>query len=188
MRRLALPLVAVAIVASACSASTTERLPAESLAEDQATERAARIYSSVIRELVTRDDTSGEGSVPFERIFVLHRPVDAVGDPHAGRDDPGGRFPPALASKILRALTGLPPVRFVGDPAGVIASAKPCPHVGGRDALIGLGPVAEARHEAVTVATWLSSACLGGLSATYVVEREDEGWHVVGTEGPVAIS
>ena len=88
----------------------------------------------------------------------------------------------------MRALTGLPPVRFVSDSGGVIASAEPCPHVGGRDPLIGLGPLAEAQHDAVTVATWLSSACLGGVSATYVLERAGAGWHVVGTKGPVAIS
>ena len=93
MRRLALLLVAVTIVASACDASTTEGRPAGSPAEDQATERAARIFASVIRQLVTRDDTSGGGSVRFERIFVVDRPVDAVGDPYAG-GDPGGPFRP----------------------------------------------------------------------------------------------
>ena len=190
MRTLAFLLVAVTILASACDVATPKGLPAESpRAEDQATERAARIYASVIRQLVTREHTSGERSVPFERIFVVDRPVDAAGTAYVGGDEAtGGPFPPALESNILRALTDLPPVRFVGDSADVIASAKPCPHVGGRDALIGLGPVAKARHDAVTVASWLSSACLGGVSATYVLKRAGAGWHVVGTEGPVAIS
>ncbi|MGH3114118.1 MAG: hypothetical protein ACRDOP_11705, partial [Gaiellaceae bacterium] len=50
--------------------------------------------------------------------------------------------------------------------------------------LISLGPIAEARGEAVTVAGFLVSGCLGknGQWLTFVLEPEDGSWRVVGTK------
>jgi hypothetical protein len=50
--------------------------------------------------------------------------------------------------------------------------------------LISLGPIANARGEAVTVATWIVSGCLGknGQWLTYVLQPKGGSWRVVRTK------
>jgi hypothetical protein len=87
----------------------------------------------------------------------------------------------------MRELADLPPVELVSDPGSVVIGKKRCAHVKGNGVLITLGPISGGNDE-VTVPNSLFFACLGGQWLTYVLERSDSAWQVVGTKGPIAIS
>ncbi|MDQ3669056.1 MAG: hypothetical protein M3377_02080 [Actinomycetota bacterium] len=96
-------------------------------------------------------------------------------------------FAAQLKETVVRALADLPRVEFLSDPATVPVDEKTCPRVKGDGVLISLGPISKGDRR-VTVATGLFVACLGGQWLTYVLERGDDEWRIVGTRGPVAIS
>jgi hypothetical protein len=187
MRRLALFPILVILAASGCQAWTGALAPAR---EDggAAAERTAAIYSAVIRQLVLKDHTFGQGPAPFKRVFVVDGAVGSANDLPVGMESSSVPFFPAVKQKILEALPDLPPVRFVADPDTVIVDRNGCAQVKGGGALISLGPVKKARGGAVTVANGLFIACLGGQWLTYVLEPQDGSWRVVGTTGPVVVS
>lgn len=183
MRRIAFLPVVIALAASGCQAWTVVSGPARPHEDgDAVTARASAIYAAVIRQLVTKDRYLG-AEPPFERVFV----VRTAGDPYVGTESPPRSFSSAVKRGILEALRDLPPVRLVADSDAVIVDEKSCRGLGVRrgEVLISLGPIAEARGEAVTVASWLVSGCLGknGQWLTYVLEPEDGSWRVVGTKG-----
>lgn len=188
MRRIALLSVVVALAAAGCQAWTGVSGPAR-LDEDggRGTEGTSAIYAAVIRQLLTKDAYLREGR-PFERVFV----VRTEGDPSVGTESPLRPFSSAVERAILAALRDLPPVRFVADLDTAVVNEKSCRGLGVTrgGVLVSLGPITEARGEAVTVASFLVSGCLGknGQWLTYVLEPRDSGWRVVGTKGPVAIS
>ena len=188
MRRIALLSVVVALAAAGCQAWTGVSGPAR-LDEDgdRGTERTSAIYAAVIRQLLTKDAYLREGR-PFERVFV----VRTEGEPSVGTESPLRPFSSAVERAILEALRDLPPVRFVADLDTAVMNEKSCRGLGVTrgGVLVSLGPITDARGEAVTVASFLVSGCLGknGQWLTYVLEPRGSGWRVVGPKGPVAIS
>lgn len=180
MRTIALLSVVFALAAAGCQAWTGVSAPARpDEGRDVRTERTSTIYAAVLRQLLTEDHYLGEGQ-PFERVFV----VGSEGDPRAGTESPLAPFSAAVERGILEALRDLPPVRVLADPRTVIVDQKSCrgPAVARGGVLATLGPIAERRGEAVTVATFLVSGCLGknGQWLTYELEPEDGNWRVVG--------
>jgi hypothetical protein len=188
MLKIALFSLAVALAASGCQAwkgvSATSRPNEDGDAE---TGRTSAIYATVIRQLVTEDPYLAD-EPPLDRVFVVRN----AGDPYVGTENPPKPFSSAIEPGILEALHDLPPVDLVADPDRVIVNETSCrgPAVRRGGALISLGPIAQARGEAVTVASFVVSGCLGknGQWLTYVLEPGDGGWRVVGTKGPIAIS
>jgi hypothetical protein len=185
MRKLALP-VLVALAASGCA--WTGSFAPRGANEDGAGERTAAIYTAVIRQLVMKDHTFGQGPAPFKRVFVVDGAIRTAEEPLAGTDRPPKSFSLAVKLQILEALQDLPPVRFVADPDTVIVDRNGCAQVKGGGVLISLGPIDKARGEAVRVPNGLFIACLGGQWLTYVLEPRAGTWRVVGTTGPVVIS
>jgi hypothetical protein len=187
MRKIALLPVVVALAVSGCQAWTGVSARARPDEGGNAgTGRTSAIYAAVIRQLVSKDHYLGEGP-PFERVFV----VRTAGDPYVGTESPPRPLSSAVERGILEALRDLPPVHLVADPDTVIVDEKSCrgPGVRRGAVLISVGPIARARGEAVTVASFVVSGCLGknGQWLTFVLEPEDGSWRVVGTKG-LAIS
>ena len=184
MRARALLLVGLTIAASGCAWS-----PDLGFGDAAATERTSAVYAAVIRRLVMEDHTFGMGPAPFERVYVIDGVVDGAGDVYAEPKGPRKPFSPAVKRSISRALADLPPVRFVSDrEAVVVVGETSCAHVKNGGALISLGPISKARQGAVTVGNELFVACLAGQWLTYVLERREGTWRVVGTKGPIAVS
>jgi hypothetical protein len=189
MRKIVLPAVVVALAAPGCQAWTGASATARpDEGGDARSERTSAIYAAVIRQLVTKDHFLGEEPTPFERVFV----VRTAGNPYVRTESPPRPVSSAVERGIVEALRDLPPVSLVADPDTVIVDEKSCrgPAVRRGGLLISLGPIATARREAVTVASFLVSGCLGknGQWLTYVLEPAGGSWRVVGTQGPIAIS
>jgi hypothetical protein len=188
MRNVALlPLVVALAAAAGCQAWTGAPVPGPQQSATEAGERAAAIYGAVVRALVTKNRTYGTGPSRFERVFLFR----TAGDPLVGVESVPRPFSPAVARGIEDDLRDLPPVRVVADPDAVVIQQRRCRGLGVTEGgvLVGVGPIAEARGQAVTVATFLVSGCLGknGQWLTYVLEPKDGAWRVVGTKGPIAI-
>jgi hypothetical protein len=174
------PPILVALLAVGCQVWTGESPPARvDDGGDAAAQRTSAIYAAVIRQLATEDDYLHEGP-PAERVYVVRT---------AGNAYPGGSPPSPLSAaaehRILQALRDLP-VRIVADPETVLVHESSCRGLGVTrgGVLISLSSIANARGEAVTVATWIVSGCLGknGQRLTYVLEPKNGSWRVVGTK------
>jgi hypothetical protein len=180
MRKLALVSVVLAVAAPGCQAWTSDSAPARPTEDgDAATRRTSAVYAAVIRRLVAKDFFLGEGP-PFELIFV----VRTVGDRYFWTDAPPRPFSPTVERGLLDALRDLP-VRLIAHPDTALVDDRSCRGLGVRrgGVLIGVGPIARTRGDAVTVGTWVVSGCLGknGQWLTYVLKPADEGWRVVRT-------
>ena len=157
MNRFATLLLVLALALGGCSGAAVTG-PADRNDTDAAeTERMIGIYAAIIRQLVTKDHTFGDGPSPFDRVFV----VDGVSDDGARGAVPVGTepFSPEVKAGILRELADLPPVRFVSDPDFVVIEKHGCAQVKGNGALITLGAISGGK-EKVTVPSDLFFACL----------------------------
>jgi hypothetical protein len=193
MRYIGSLLAALAIALSGCGADADEDREADRPQEGrdgsaETIDETAAIYSAVVRQLVTKDHTFGGAPSPFKRVYVVDGAVADASDPRMPAYlDVAGPFATELKETVLRALADLPRVEFLSDPETVIVDEKTCPRVEGDGVLISLGPISTGDRP-VAVATGLFFACEGGQWLTYVLERAEEKWRIVGTRGPVAIS
>jgi hypothetical protein len=185
-------LMPVVLVAAGCDGGGTQA-PRPSVAsetpqggsEDQAIDRSMAIYSAVIRRLVTKDHTFGQGESPFGHVYV----VDGV-VPKAGRvnqsftAEPEEPFSDDLKRGIREELLDLPPIVFVPDRESALGGAGSVLNDG---VIITLGPIQPSGNRVkVENNLWCGGLC--GQWLTYVVERQDDRWRITGTVGPYAIS
>lgn len=192
MRLLAVLLLAVVPVG--CGSTSDASKPAGGAGTERTSQPGsdtAAIYASVIRQLVTKDNTFGGAEPPFEVVYVLDGPVPHAADPERPPTDSGQEpFDEFLKQEVERRLVDLPPVRFVAAREEIVVEemggASPG-RVKGDGVLISLGPV-ERRDGKVEVATSLWMNGLAGQWLTYVLVREGGDWRVTGTTGPMAIS
>lgn len=168
--------------ASAPSPTASPAAPAPPVPSDD-----ARIYSAVVRRLVTKDHTFGRTSSAFDVVYVLDGASKSAGDPM--RDlfqRPPRPFAERLVAGMRRELLGgVPPVRFVDD---LDRALKDRSSVRNDGVAIALGPIERKGSDRVHVPNTL---WCGGLCAqwqTYVVVRRGGRWVVTGTTGPIAIS
>lgn len=148
----------------------------------------AEIYAAVVRELVTKDHTFGNGPSPFKRVFIVDGTVKGAGDAQAGLHAAPRPFPVEVKTGITRALPELPSIRFVANPDSVIVERRACPRVRGDGVLISLGPIEHRAGPKVRVPSGMFFSCLGGQWLTYVLEPRGGSWRVLGTRGPISIS
>jgi hypothetical protein len=187
MKRLAALLLCLAVSMAGCGRTATST-PGDPGPDDKpAIERMIGIYSAVIRRLVTVDHTFGSERFPFDRVFIVDGVAPDVGPSVAVPASTVKTFSPEVRAGILAELADLPPVEFVSDPDSVVVGKSGCARVTGNGVLITLGPITGG-EDRVTVPNSLFFACLGGQWLSYVLEREDGDWRVVGTKGPLLIS
>jgi hypothetical protein len=123
----------------------------EAEAEPRAAERTIGVYSAVVRQLVTKDHTFGDGASPFDRIFIVDGVTDEAGVlPRSGPPVTLQPFSPEVREGLMRELADLPPVELVSDPGSVVIGKKRCAHVKENGVLITLGPISGGNDE-VTV-------------------------------------
>lgn len=169
---------------SASSASSVP--PSSSLSEPDA--QRVQIYSAVIDQLAHVDHTFGRSvSDPFGRVFVLDGVASRTSDFRLEVD--GERFSEEARREIIEAVDDDPPLEFVSSRDQVPESERPGrTDVVDDGAIIGLGEIGYNDDDTATVGAVMWCGGLCGLATTYVLEKIDDRWSVVGTEGPVSIS
>ncbi len=152
-----------------------------------ATDRTVAVYAAVIRRLVAQDATTG-GAPAIGAVYVIDGAVNGAENPQQplSAQKPQEAFKSAVKDGLKKALHNLPPLSFVGARSSVVTGELPG-HVINRGILVTLGPI-RGGEDAVQVGSsyWMNG--LAGQWLTYEVRRRDDGWNVVGTTGPVAIS
>lgn len=141
----------------------------------------AGIYVAVIRQLVTTDSAAAA----YRVIYVLDGAMPSAGYPGV-LTDAKHRFDAALKTDLRAALTDLPPLTFITRRSTVVAGSPPGQVIHG-GVLLTLGPVRPHGAQIEVAANyWVTG--LNGRWSTYVLNHARNGWRVVGTTGPVAVS
>lgn len=189
LRLLAIGLVSL-LGAPACTGSSETAAPTRPTAEGSPAPNQpdAAVYAAVIRQLVLKDSGFGGAPSPYQAVYVLAGPVPGAADPNRPANRvPASRFPIDLKRDVLRRLSDLPPVVFVGQRQAVIAGTPPG-YVIHRGVLITLAPIRwVGPHEAwVANSRWATG--LNGQWLTYRVTLQQSRWTVTSVGGGVAIS
>jgi hypothetical protein len=163
------------------TASAGSQPIARPVANNAAVRSTAGIYAAVIRQLVTTDNPTAS----YRVIYVLDGVVPSAGYPST-LTDAKHRFDAALKTDLRAALTDLPPLTFIDRRSSVVAGTPPGQVIHG-GVLLTLGPVRpHGAQVEVASNSWVNG--LNGRWSTYVHNHAPDGWRVVGTTGPVAIS
>lgn len=195
MRRLVVILLAGAIVAAGCAdagqrAATAPRAPSDTPRSTDDTAEQVGIYSAVIRRLVTQDHTFGQGTSPFEHVYVVDGAVSGAGETDTAPNLFGpasSPFAPEVIAGITDELVDLPPVTFVADGNDVRRGEQGMQGVKNDGVLITLGPIAR-RVGRVDVATGLWCGGLCGQWLTYVLIEDGGRWKIIGRTGAASVS
>lgn len=158
--------------------------PSATVTAEQAGDRAAAVYSAVIRHHLV-SVTDGVPSL----VHVLDRAVPDAGDPmRTLGDEDGVVIDPRVRDRLVSELADLAVVDFVaGGQAVLDRDASGCPIVRDHGALITVAPV-PAAGDRVEIGLADFRTCLSGRWQTYVLTRAGNAWSVQGTTGPVAVS
>jgi hypothetical protein len=180
----------LAVLASACAASTNENAANRTPRDDPGSQasRTAAIYAAAIRKLVTEDHTFGGADPGFKVVYVIDGPVPHAEDPSRTLDElrPAAPFGADVKRELVRELAGLPPLRFVPDRGSVVAGEPPGHVINGGVLLTLSSPTGADDKVRLGNSLWING--LAGTWQTYILERRADGWRVTGRSGPVAIS
>jgi ABC-2 type transport system permease protein len=150
-------------------------------------EDEAAIYAAVVRQLYTVDHTFGDQPPNFPVVYLLQWTDDSVGDPGASQDDPR-LLPTAIQEGIAAALADLPAeFRWVAA-RDEVPLEEPGSRVKDGGAIIAVGNIHEQDDGSVHVSASIYFRNLGAAGKTYVLQRVDGLWRVVGTTGTEWIS
>lgn len=139
------------------------------------------IYAAVIRQLYLVDYYSNEA--PFSGdIYLVQWTDDGVGDPEAPRSD-SRQLPAELQDSTVAGLEELPAkVRWIGNPDELSFMPETGEIVGG-GVIITLGNVHDREDGSVLVSAAIYPGSGKGLGMTYLVQRADEAWQIIGDIG-----
>lgn len=174
MRRIVALVVATALVV-ACGGPSGAETPTDT----------PEIMAVALTQLVTVDNTFGEGPPPFTEYLIQTKIDPTAGDVTAPSDDPARALTDDERAAIEEALSEYGPVRWIEDPAEW-RTPELTPVVEG-SVILGVGePVIEEDAALVPVSLWCGGLC--GTWFSYRIQIVDNTWTVTGIEGPVAIS
>jgi hypothetical protein len=106
MRTLLSALLAAAIAVASCANQPEQPSTRPSPSVEAATpteDVGAEIYAAVIRRLVTKDHTFGQGESPFKHVYVINGPIPDAGDP----ETVGDAFGPASEPFSSEVIAGI---------------------------------------------------------------------------------
>ena len=163
------------ILTTLAACATTISTPSE---DDQA---KAAIYAAVVRQLYTVDHNHSEPP-NFPIIYLVGATDDNVGDPHA----PSTKSNLLLRSEqeaITDALEDLPAEFVWVSGFSEVPLISNTEVVEGNGAIITLGNVHFQEDESALVSASIYHATTAASGLTYIVERIDGVWQVVGDTG-----
>ena len=192
MKERLIALLAVALLAGACTSQPEQAGPSAPPTETPSPQAdfqtESQVYAAVIRRLVTKDHTFGGGPSPFGYVYVVDGAIPGAGNPMKNfRQVASEPFADDLKQEILDRLTDLPPVEFVLDPDDVREGKNGMGGVEDFGVIITLGLI-ERKAAKVHVSNRLWCGGLCGQWLTYVLEPRGNAWRITGTTGPYAIS
>ncbi|HID77415.1 MAG TPA: hypothetical protein EYP56_15650 [Planctomycetaceae bacterium] len=145
------------------------------------------IYAAAVRQLVTVDHAFSDQAPDAPLVYLVRTTDDSVGDPDAPHSEPRV-LPEKVQEAVVDALAGLAvEFRWVDDADEVPRDGRSSVVEGG-GAIITLGNIHFQEDGSALVSASLYFANLGALGKTYIVERVDGLWQVVGTTGVEWIS
>jgi ABC-2 type transport system permease protein len=145
-----------------------------------AQEDMAEIYAAVVRQLYTVDHTFGEPP-NFPTVYLVRITDDHIADPNVPQGDPAA-LPEAVQASIVARLADLPAeFKWVDSDAEVARDDTGT--VAGRGAIVTLGNVHLNEDGQAMVSARLYFAMLGMGARTYLLERVEGAWQVVGDTG-----
>ena len=156
-----------------------------STAGDEKTADTPEIMAVALVQLVTVDNTFGEGPPPFTEYLIQTKTDPYAGDVGSPASGPTRDLTEDERTAIEEAISGIGPVQWIDDPEEW-RTAELTPVVDG-SVILGLGePEIEGDTALVPVSLWCGGLC--GTWFSYRIDRVDGSWTVTGIEGPVAIS
>ena len=171
----------VSATTSAGSSAASHALPSD---DHDAVGSSPEIYAAVVARLASEDNHAQNPAI--RAIYVLDGAVAGAGQPLASVSDPDHSFDAPIKDRVRDAISTGPRPRFIPHRREVITGTPPgrVIHDG---TLLTLGPIQRnGTHVEVPASYWVNG--LDARWSTYVLERGPDGWSVVGTTGPVAIS
>ena len=183
MKRLlvALSLILVLSTMTACS---TQEVTLPTLSEDEQTE--ADIYTAVVRQLYTVDHTFGSEPPNFRIIYLVEATNDRAGGPSILWTE-SKRLLESVQVTITAALDDLTAkVEWVEHFSEVPFNSNST--VKGNGAVITLGNIHFQEDGTALVSGGIYFANLAAGGRTYIVERIDGVWQIVGDTGKIWIS
>lgn len=193
MKSMLLTLLVVTMLGIGCAnqpaaRSTTRPTSATRRTPTSEAKAQIRIYSAVIRRLVTKDHTFGRGLSPFNYVYVVNGSIKDAGDPLGDHFGPASKpFPSKVVDGIKKKLQDLPPLRFIIDANDLRLGKEGMGGVKNDGVIISLGPIEQKKGRVhVSNGLWCGGTC--GQWLTYVLAEDEGRWKITGTTGPYAIS
>lgn len=175
MRHLTLLLLFGLIILPACA-----KVPA--LSEQDEVE----IYTAVIDQLYTQDDTFG-GTFQAPEVYILTKTVDSVGDPNIEQSE-SQTLSPTVQTEITLALAHLPTNIIWADDETAVPIDPTTGAVAKNGVIITLGNIHNQRNGKVLVSSSIYVASLAAGGQTYILEKVNGIWQITGTTGARWIS
>lgn len=151
----------------------------------RAGQETPEIMTVALVQLVTEDNTFGDGTPPFTEYLIQTHTDPRAGDPTGSPEAAGRQLTEAERAAIEEAISGYGPVRWIEDP-DEWRTYDLVPEVEG-SVILGVGdPDIDGETALVPVSLWCAGLC--GTWFSYRVDLVDGAWAVSGIEGPVAIS
>lgn len=142
------------------------------------------VMAVALEHLVRNDHTFGKGPPPFSEYLLLSAIDPGAGDAFGG-GGPSRELTDEEKAPILAALESFGPVRYI-ESAEQFRNADLTPVIAG-SVILGVGePTIAGDSATVGVSLWCGGNC--GTWMTYRLDRDEDGWAVTGTEGPIAIA
>ncbi len=178
------------LLMTACSPSSsdttnTDNTNTENTDANGANADEVAIYSAVVRQIVTTDDTFG-GTLGKPVVYINSQTDDATGDPAQGSSE-SVTLSPEVQAGITAALSDLPSTITWVESRDALEFDENGSITGG-GVLITLGNIHPQESDAVHVGGSIYVGSLAAGGKTYVLENQDGAWAITGTTGMEWIS
>lgn len=146
----------------------------------------AEIYTAVIEQIYTQDDTFG-GTFHASDMYILANTDDRVGDPDSEQSD-SQTIAPTVQTEITLALAHLPAQIVWVDEVTAVSIDTSTGAVTNNGVIITLGNIHTQRNGQVLVSGSIYIASLAAGGQTYILEKVNGVWQISGTTGVQWIS
>ena len=144
------------------------------------------IYTAVIEQLYTRDDTFG-GTYQAANTYILSQTSDSVGDPDIEQLEPQV-LATAVQAEIIAALTHLPTNIVWVEARTAVPLDDATGSVADGGIIMTLGNIQPQKDGTVLVSASIYVGMLAAGGQTYILEQAAGGWQIKGTTGVQWIS
>jgi hypothetical protein len=157
------------------------------IVSDLPIQHEAAIYTSVIRQLATIDDTFG-GDLNPETLYVIKNTDDSAGNPVEGQQSETRMITEDMQSDISSMLNDLPIEIVWIDRFEDAEFEETGFEVKRGGAIITLGNIYPKEDGSVQVAGSIYIANLAAGGTTYILEKSSGSWEITGHSGPIWMS